>query len=156
MEKTNYSQRTDLEKVLSNWRKVNGLHRRNEWSSVILRATTAVELAANYVIRKELEDVRKLDSDFVNHLLRWANGILGKFDKLLLPIFIGTEFHKQLKKVKKSVEDINKERNSIAHSGQFKIKKTADKVLVECQNVINILIRKYEPEIDLEKIFRES
>lgn len=151
--KADYSERSDVEKILSNWTKVNGLYSRKEWSSVILRATTAVELSANYVIRIELEDNRKLDSDFVNHLLRWANGIQGKFDKLLLPIFKGTEFHKDLKKLKKKVEDINIERNTIAHSGQFKKESTANRIVLECQALINTLVGRYDPEIDLEKIY---
>jgi hypothetical protein len=151
--KADYSERNDIEKLLSNWTKVNGLYSRKEWSSVILRATTSVELAANYVIRKELEENRKLDPDFVNHLLRWANGIQGKFDKLLLPIFKDTDFLKDLKKLKTQIKDINTERNTIAHSGQFKKESTANRIVLECQDVINTLVNRYNPEIDLEKIY---
>ncbi|MDO6854876.1 hypothetical protein Q4599_14890 [Cellulophaga lytica] len=151
--KIDYTERSDIEKILSNWKKVYGLYSRKEWSSVILRASTSVELAANFVIRKELEENRKLDSDFVNHLLRWANGIQGKFDKLLLPIFKGDDFSKDLKKLKKKVQDINIERNTIAHSGQFKKESTANRIVLECQSVINTLIGKYDSDLDLENIF---
>ena len=113
-QKKSYSKRTDIDKIQSNWRKIKGLYTRKEWSSVVLRAATAVELSANFVIRKELQ--KRLEPDFVDHLLRWSNGVSGKFDKLLIPFFRGTEFQKKLKSLKRSVEYINKERNSVCGS----------------------------------------
>lgn len=150
--KNDYSKRTDIEKVLSNWNKVKGLYNRKEWSLLILRAVTAVELSANYVIRQELENNKNLDSDFVNHLLLWANGISGKFDKLILPIFKGADFIQDLKKANKKVQYINKERNSIAHSGQFKKKSTAEKIIRESDEVIKTLIQRYDDTFDLKPI----
>jgi hypothetical protein len=154
--KEDYSQRTDIEKILSNWKKVKGLYDRQEWSTVILRTVTAVELSANYAIRQELELNKNIDSDFVDHLLRWANGIQGKFDRLLLPIFKGTEFEKDLKKLKKIVQDINKERNSIAHSGLFKKKSTAEKVIRESKIVINTLVKKYDSQFELNLLIEKK
>ncbi len=130
---------------------MNGLFNRKEWSSAIFRASTAVELAANYVIRQEFEHKRNLDTDFVNHLLIWANGVQGKFSKLLIPIFKGTKFQKQLKNLNKKVADINKERNSIAHSGQFKKKSTAEKIIKESEIIIHTLINNYDPQFRLNK-----
>ena len=150
--KNDYSKGTDIEKVLSNWNKVKGLYDRKEWSLLILRVVTAVELSANYVIRQELENNKNLDSDFVNHLLLWANGISGKFDKLILPIFKGADFIQDLKKVNKKVQYINKERNSIAHSGQFKKKSTAEKIIRESDEVIKTLIQRYDNTFDLKPI----
>ncbi len=147
--KKDYSERSDIEKIQSNWTKINGLFKRKEWSSAILRASTAVEISANYVVRQELVNNKNIESDFVNHLLKWANGVQGKFDKLLIPIFKGSEFQQELKKLNKKVKDINKERNLIAHSGQFKKKSTAEKVIKESEIVINTLIKKYDLEFEL-------
>ncbi|WP_167597977.1 hypothetical protein [Leeuwenhoekiella sp. ZYFB001] len=149
--KKDYSERTDIEKIQSNWTKINGLFSREEWSSAILRASTAVEISANYVVRQELELKRNLEPEFVNHLLKWANGVQGKFDKLLVPIFKGSEFQKELKKLNKKVRDINKERNLIAHSGQFKKKSTAKRIIEESEIVINTLIKKYDNDFKLKK-----
>ena len=85
-----YSYRTDIEKIESNWTKTRGLYDRKEWSGAIVRAATAVEIAANLVIREELQVARSLEKDFVDNLLLWANGIKGKFDKLILPISKGS------------------------------------------------------------------
>jgi hypothetical protein len=150
--KKDYSERTELEKIKTNWNKVKGLYEREEWSTAILRASTAVELSANFVIRKELEEKQNIDEDFVSHLLLWANGIRGKFDKLLIPIFKNSDFKKELKKLNKKVQDINKERNTIAHSGQFKKKPTAQKIVKESKLVIETLIREYEQDFELKII----
>ena len=147
-----YSLRSDIEKIQSNWKKVRGLYRNEEWSTVIMRAVTTVELSANYLIRKELQEKRNLEEDFVDHLLIWANGIRGKFDKLIVPIFRSTEFEKELKKLNKKVQEINKERNSIAHSGQFKRKSTATKVLDDSKDITEALISIHEENFQLKEV----
>lgn len=149
MTKVPYSQRGDIEKIKSNWKKTSGFLKRKEWSSVVVRAVTTVELTANFVIRKELGEKRKLDKEFINDLLIWANGIRGKFDKLLIPIFRNTDFFQDLKKLKNKVSEINSVRNSIVHSGQFKKEETAQKILTESKEVIETLIKKYEKDFKL-------
>lgn len=89
-----YEERTDLEKIQSQWNKLSGLHSREEWSAAIVRAATAAELAANFAIRKEFESRSKFDSKFVDSLLRWANGLAGKIDRLLIPLSVGEEQQK--------------------------------------------------------------
>jgi hypothetical protein len=44
MIKKPYAQRSDLEKIHSQWHKLSGLHTREEWSAAIVRAATAAEL----------------------------------------------------------------------------------------------------------------
>jgi hypothetical protein len=47
MGKTPYDDRDDLEKLRSQWKKIDGiLERRKEWSAAIVRAATAAEIAA--------------------------------------------------------------------------------------------------------------
>ena len=68
--KIHYSERSDIEKIQSNWKKIRGLVNREEWSSAVVRASTETEIAANFVVRKELVESRKLEEAFVDHLLK--------------------------------------------------------------------------------------
>src|SRR3989338_5409824 len=88
-----YKERSDIERIRSNWKKTIGLLKRKEWSSAVVRAATATEIAANLVVREEFIRRRGLNSDLVDHFLMWANGIQGKFDKLLLPVTRGQEHY---------------------------------------------------------------
>jgi hypothetical protein len=146
-----YSERSDLEKIKSNWKKTVGLHKRREWSTTVMRAVTTVELSANYVIRKELEEKRNIDAEFVDHLLIWANGIRGKFDKLILPLCKADPHIKQLKDLNKKIQEINQIRNGIAHSGKFSNAKTAKLVLEDSREIIQVLISIYENGFVLKK-----
>lgn len=138
-----YSERTDIEKIKTNWRKIKGLFDRKEWSSAIIRATTVAEIATNLAIREELQTNHNLKPKFVNDLLKWANGIQGKFSHLLLPVTKGTDRNKRFKKLEKKVKIINKVRNSIVHSGQFKNKKTATRIIEESKELIEKLVSEY-------------
>ncbi len=142
--KNQYSSRSDLDKIKSNWKKTKGLFNRKEWSGAIMRAATAAEIATNLAIREELQIIRKLEPDFIDNLLLWANGIQGKFVRLLLPITKGTNKNRKFDKILKKVIEISKERNSIAHSGQFKNKKTANRIITESRDVINTLVGEYK------------
>jgi hypothetical protein len=82
-----YSERTDLERLQSSWRKLQGLMSRGEWSAAITRTATAAEIAANIAVRHELEVQRKLEASFVDQLLMWANGLAGNLVKLLQPLW---------------------------------------------------------------------
>ena len=71
MGKTPYDDRDDLEKLRSQWKKIDGiLERRKEWSAAIVRAATAAEIAANIAIRKRFESESEFSSEFVDSLLR--------------------------------------------------------------------------------------
>ena len=88
-----YSERTDIERLESSWKKLQGLLDRDEWSAAITRAATAAEIAANIAVRHELQEKRQLEPEFVDHLLRWANGLAGKLDKLLRPLHTTVDLH---------------------------------------------------------------
>ena len=147
-----YSERSDIQKIQSNWKKIRGLVNREEWSSAVVRAATATEIAANFVVREELVESRKLEKEFVDHLLKWANGLQGKFDKLILPITKGEDYHKDFKKLKVRATEINKGRNLVVHSGRFKTKPTARRIIGEARDVILGLIEPYYEGFDLEEL----
>lgn len=78
-----YNDRSDLDKLQSQWNKINGiLAREREWSFAIIRAATAAEIAANIAVRQTFSLNSKFSGDFIDSLLIWANGIDGK----LMPV----------------------------------------------------------------------
>jgi hypothetical protein len=128
--RTPYSKASDDEKVRRNWSKARGLYEREEWSVAVLRCGTCLELAVNFAIRQELVEERGLPLPFVDKLLFKANGISNKYLNIYLPIMEEWEVHDDLKKLWGSdISKVNKERNSVAHSGEFKSEKVATKIM---------------------------
>lgn len=144
-----YEDRTDLEKIQSQWNKLTGLHSRNESSAAIVRAATAAELAANFAIRKEFQSRSHFDKEFIDSLLVWANGISGKIDHLLIPITKGEKHHKAITKLKTVSAKINKKRNSVAHQGEFCNSEEAGAVIQLSKEFIETLINIYESNFSL-------
>ena len=144
-----YEERTDLEKIQSQWNKLTGLHTRQEWSATIVRAAIAAEIAANFAIRKEFESRSQFDAEFINSLLRWANGLAGKIDHLLLPLSVGERQHKAIKKLKKASEQINRQRNAIAHQGKFCNEDEAKTAIHQSKEFIETLAKLYDPKFVL-------
>lgn len=147
-----YVEFTDLEKLQKQWHKLSGLHTREEWSSAIVRAATAAEIAANFAIRREFEARSKLDVDFVNHLLRWANGLAGKLDRLLVPLSAdNAKKHKRLKQLKALADKVNSKRNAIAHQGEFCNEDEAKEHIEYAREFITTLVGLYDPKFTLKK-----
>lgn len=147
--KTPYWDRDDLERIQTQWHKLTGLHSREEWSAAIVRAATAAELAANFAIRAEFAARSQLDADFVNSLLRWANGLAGKIDRLLIPITTSQPKADAVRGLKPLSETINAKRNSIAHQGEFCNTGEATAIIDQTRAFIESLIRLYEPAFAL-------
>lgn len=145
-----YQKLPDLENLQKQWKKLSGLHTREEWSAAIVRAATAAEIAANYAIRQELISKRKLESEFVDSLLRWANGLSGKLERLLIPL-TSKEASKadKMKELRKLANDINLQRNSIVHQGEFCNEDEAKRAIDKTQEFIVELVRLYDPTFDI-------
>jgi hypothetical protein len=137
--KVPYDERSDDEKLESNWKKAKAQFDRKDWSASVLRAATAVEISANIYIRRFLIDGYSLPNTFVDALLLSANGIDGKFKRLVKPAaeFEGT--WKEISKVQKKIEGINKQRNGVAHAGKFKNKSDAKAVFLNALEAIRAL-----------------
>lgn len=146
-----YEERTDLEKIESQWRKLSGLHSREEWSAAIVRAATAAELAANLAIRREFQSKSNLSPKFVDSLLKWANGIAGKIDRLLMHLSEGEKHHRTIKNLKTASEQINKKRNAIAHQGEFCNEEEAKAAIQQSKKFIETLVQLYEPDFALKE-----
>lgn len=147
-----YDDRSDLEKLHSQWRKIQGIfERKQEWSAAIVRAATAMEIAANIAIRKRFEADSAFSAEFVDNLLVWANGIDGKFKKLIIPSEKDEERRKALIALKTTVEKLNKERNAIVHRGSFSSAAEATEFVKLARKVALKLVQPWEPTFTLEK-----
>lgn len=145
-----YEELTDLEKVQKQWHKLSGLHTREEWSAAIVRAATAAEIAANFAIRREFELNSEFDSEFVDSLLLWANGLVGKLDRLLIPLSKTDKTkNKKMKALKKVTGEINKKRNAIAHQGEFCNEDEAQAAIAQAKEFISTLVQIYDPKFVL-------
>lgn len=152
MQRKIYEELSDLEKLQKQWHKLSGLHTREEWSAAIVRAATAAEIAANYAVRAEFGAKSKLDPAFVDSLLRWANGLAGKLDKLLIPL-TATEKqkHKTIKALSKSASEINRKRNAVVHQGEFCNETEATAVIQAAREFIATLVQLYEADFALKE-----
>lgn len=146
---TPYEQRTDLERIQSQWRKINGLLGRKDWSAAVVRAATAAEIAVNLVIREELFRRSEFDADFVNSLLKWGNGLTGKVRHLMLPLLRGKTTYEQVKALCRLANGINEKRNAIAHRGEFCDEDEATGLIAKCHDFVIGLVKIYSPEFRL-------
>nr|WKN38273.1 hypothetical protein K4G66_06105 [Tunicatimonas sp. TK19036] len=125
--------------------------KRKEWSAAITRAATAAEIAANFAVRHELQKQRQLEPQFVDHLLKWANGLYGKLDKLLCPLHTNQERRKIFNSLKKKAAKINTHRNLIVHSGNFMNQQEAEEITKLAEEFIEALVGDYHNGFKLTK-----
>lgn len=145
-----YHERSDLERLQSNWKKIAGLMHREEWSAAIVRAGTAAEIAANFAVRNELIEKRNLESEFVNHLLKWANGLSGKLDMLLRPLYTDAGQKDALRALKRKATRINEQRNLAVHSGNFMNEQEALEIINLARGFAEELVGIYETGFQVE------
>lgn len=147
-----YRQAPDLEKIQSQWNKLSALHSRKEWAAVIVRAATAAEIATNLAIRAGFASRSQFDSDFVDSLLTWANGIDGKINRLLIPLCKGiTNKEQELRRLKAHAERINKERNAVVHRGEFRNEAESEATIKDVKVFVKGLVTLYKPTFTLGK-----
>jgi hypothetical protein len=144
-----YDDRTDIDKIRAQWKKVSGLHNRKESSSAIVRCATASEIAANLAIQKEFESQSTFDTETVDGFLWWANGLRGKMDKLLLPLRYKGVRPAEFRRLNASAKKIHDRRNAIVHQGAFTGKTRSAEVMKEARNFIETLVGHYEPGFKL-------
>jgi hypothetical protein len=147
-----YAARTDAEKIHSQWRKISGLHKRNEPSAAIVRAATAAELSVNLAIRAEFAAQSKLASATIDAMMKKANGLWGKMAGLLVPLVIDHSNEEAIKKLCKISDEINRDRNDIVHSGKFSNRADALKAIERCRRFSNSLVQLYEPDFKLQSL----
>jgi hypothetical protein len=156
MPKKEYKKRSDLQKLRSQWHKLSGLHTRAEWSAAVVRAASAAEIAANFAIRREFKLQSELSPAFADSMLMWANGIAGKLDRLLDPLWSDEKTkNKHLKSLRASAKVFNGKRNAVVHSGEFCNEAEAEVAIKAASEFIVELIKIYEPQFKL-KNYRKA
>ena len=143
---------TETARLLKQWHKLSGLHSRAEWSAAIIRAATAAELAANFVIRSEFALQTHLTEAFVDSLMRWANGLQGKMSHLAIPL-VAHDGRKLavLKAVLPHAQRVNDKRNAIVHQGEFCNATEAREAIADARHFIETIMVLYQPLFQLEK-----
>lgn len=146
-----YDERPDLQKVKAQWHKLTGLHSREEWSEAVVRAATAAEIAANFAIRQEFANSSNFDAAFVDGLLKWANGLAGKLDHLLMPLIGGSLTDVQRTRMRKLAGDVNNDRNRIVHRGEFRGASESRQTIEYAREFIESLVRRYKSRYRLKE-----
>lgn len=148
---TPYNDRSDLEKLQSQWNKISGIFERDkEWSAAIVRAATSAEIAANIAVRQHFAAESEFDPKFVNSLLIWANGIDGKFKRLIIPAEKDANRKAALRALHKKAEKLNDKRNAIVHRGAFASKAEARTMVELAHGIVMGLVAPWEPAFKLE------
>ena len=115
-----YDERTDHEKLHSSWKKARAQFNREDWSAAITRVATSAEIATNIYVRRYFVDECELPLALVDRLLKDANGILGKYLRLVQPIALQRGTWTEIKKIQKPhIGPLNEYRNDVVHSGRF-------------------------------------
>lgn len=144
-----YNERTDQEKIRSQWTKLSGLHDRTDWSAAVVRAATATEIAANFAIRREYAARGENDASLIDEKLRRANGLKGKIERVLLPLLKGDPKHGIVRGLHKQTTNINDKRNGIVHRGEFCNEVEATTLIEDCRTFVHGILRIYEPGFTL-------
>lgn len=140
----------DIALLHRQWRKISGLHARGDWSAAITRAATAAELSINIAIRFEFESKSTFDRAFVDSLLKSANGLAGKADRLLIPLVVNNAVRtKIVKKLIPILKIINSKRNAVAHQGEFCNEAESDEIISSAREFISVLLCIYDPDFAL-------
>ena len=150
-----YNDRTDPEKIQSQWVKLTGLHDRTDWSAAVVRAATATEITANLAIRAEYAALGTLDAAAVNKKLIDANGLNGKM-KLLLPLLKNTDKYAVVKGLSKLATSINDKRNGIVHRGEFCSAVQATELIGHCEQFVHGVVHLYDPTFILKMLARDE
>ncbi|MDP3074737.1 hypothetical protein [Bradyrhizobium sp.] len=143
-----YDDRSDIEKIHTQWHKLTGLHNRLEWSAAVIRAASACEIAANLAIRAEYADRSTFSTKYVDKLLYWANGLNNKMDKLLLPMLSAAEAV-EFAGLKPLAKTVYEQRNKIAHSGIFLDEDESKAVIEAARQFIEKLVKIYDSSFKL-------
>lgn len=120
VEKPPYDERSDADKLKANWVKAKKLFERRDFSACVVRIATAAEIAANIYVRKFLIGEHGLPSSFVYALLVSANGLDGKYKRLIRPAAEIKNTWKDLKSLQRKIQALHDHRNGVVHTGKFK------------------------------------
>ena len=120
VDKPPYDERPDDDKLNANWIKAKNLFERRDFSASVVRIATSAEIAANIYVRKFLIVEHELPSSYVDALLVSANGLDGKYKRLIKPAAALKNTWNDLKSLQKKIQALHDHRNGVVHNGKFK------------------------------------
>ena len=150
---TAYGQRSDRQKIESQWRKLSGhmTPPRRDWAAAVVRAATAAEIAANLVVLAEYAKRNQgISAKVIDASLRSANGLDGKMQRLIRPLLIDRP--NDLTKVEglySAMRAAIKKRNAIVHSGEFCDEAPARLHIAVCKDFVEGLVTMYHADFAL-------
>lgn len=139
IKKIPYDERTDDQKLKSNWTKARGQFDRKDWSACVIRVATSAEISANIYIRRFLLTDHSLPPKFADALLLGSNGLDGKFKRLIKPAAEHRGTWSEIKSLQKKIESLNDHRNSVVHAGKFKNEADAKAAFEHSLAIIKVL-----------------
>jgi phosphoribosyl 1,2-cyclic phosphodiesterase len=84
--------------------------------------------------------------------LRWANGLAGKLDRLLVPLSAGNaKKHRKMKQLKALADKVNSKRNAITHQGEFCNEGEAKEHIEHARAFITTLVGLYDEQFALKE-----
>jgi hypothetical protein len=81
--------------------------------------------------------------------LRWANGLPGKLDRLLLPLLKGQKKLSKVTALRPLAQRIHDQRTDIVHRGEFCSEAVSTALIDDCQKFVHGIVRMYEPKFRL-------
>lgn len=148
-----YQDRDDLTKIESQWRKLAGHMRppRRDWAAAVVRAATAAEIAANLSVRAEYKNRNvAVSADAINGYLKAANGLDGKMQRLIRPLFVDSAATlDQIEALYAAMSPAIKKRNGIVHGGEFCDEAPAREHIAACKAFVEGLVGIYHPNFEL-------
>lgn len=145
-----YDQRTDAEKVETNWIKTRGLFDREDWSMAVVRAAISLELAADLAVYVILRD--RYERPKIRSLLKACSGINKKFKDHILPSVAGTAHEQETRDLFDGASIVSRQRNQICHNGIFLDEADATTLIATTYRVLELFVRRYEPTFWLKPI----
>lgn len=149
-----YDQRTDAEKVETNWIKTRGLFDREDWSMAIVRAAICLELSADLAVYVILRD--KYERLKIRSLLKACKGINKKFKDYILPSVAGTALEQETQELFGRASEVSGQRNKICHGGIFLDDVEATAHVATTYGVLIPFVQRYEPTFTLRPILESK
>jgi len=145
-----YRQRTDAQKIETQWGKAVGLLNRGDWSAAVVRAVTATEISANLAIRDEYQRQGELSSVDVDKILTDSNGLKGKMK--VLRKLLDDQGKARVAALERRMQDACGKRNAIVHSGEFCDEEEARRLVENCGRFVVQVVGTYLTGFELTSI----
>jgi hypothetical protein len=141
-----YVDRTDEEKLQTQWIKANGLLQRRDWSAATVRIATAMEMSANITLSEVFVRAGRSRRN-LKEALKWSlNGKLSEIEH-----HVGEHHRSRIQAVTPRVLATYRKRNRIVHQGEFCDPQETAEHTSTAMSLIQILMPIYRPTFTLSR-----